>query len=128
MLTTDEARARVAKGAAHLDDVRPDWFNRIDVGTLTLRSHCSCIVGQLGAFGKGYYKEWMEVFDAQHDAMECGVFISPGAGSNEAYARLQDAWIDAIADRRLSQESATAPTLDAVDPAVRQPISVATRA
>ena len=47
MLTRDEATARVAKGAAHLDQVRPGWFRQIDVGRLDLQSDCLCVLGQV---------------------------------------------------------------------------------
>jgi hypothetical protein len=38
---------RVAKGAALLDEKLPDWWIRIDLADLSLRSSCRCILGQL---------------------------------------------------------------------------------
>ena len=107
-LTQDEARARVARGAAHLDQVRPGWHERIDVGTLTLWDPCGCIVGQLSgaqfpvgllalrvAWGKSVeygfeFPIWMPLMipaDARQQICR------------EHYQPLQDAWIEAIAAR-----------------------------
>lgn len=118
MITNEEARARVARGAARLDVVRPGWFNRIDVGTLTLHDPCGCIVGQLASHGGScatYGDEWIDLF-GDHGGEEQGVFISyDGEGSmRAAYQPLQDAWVEAIADRRLSTTVEPAPALAAV--------------
>lgn len=124
MLTKDEAQARVAKGAAILDQARPGWWNRIDVGTLTLSDPCHCIVGQLARVRNdfdAYEAEWEELF-GEEGGEEEGVYAT-----QENYPKLQDVWIEAIADRRLSQGQATALSIDALDPVVRQPISVSTR-
>lgn len=135
MLTIEEARARVARGAAHLDSVRPGWFNQIDVGTLTLHDPCGCIVGQLCG---GYYVEYIGLalrtaeeirsgvpsaaslhgFDLTHGEAapirECDG-LSVEAIRVETYKPLQDAWIEAIAARKFpAQEPTTARTDDAV--------------
>lgn len=41
--------ARVAKGAAFLDQKDPEWFLKIDPALLDLESTCNCVLGQLGA-------------------------------------------------------------------------------
>jgi len=38
---------RVAAGAAFLDEHDPDWWKRIDLASLNLRSTCHCVLGQL---------------------------------------------------------------------------------
>jgi hypothetical protein len=106
MISQVDASARVARGAALLDVVRPGWFNRIDVGTLTLHDPCGCIVGQLaGHRGScdNYTDEWIDLFGA-NGGDQHGVFVMyDGVGSvRAAYQTLQDAWIEAIADRRFS--------------------------
>lgn len=114
MLTKAQARARVARGAAHLDKARPGWFNRIDVGTLTLHEACGCIVGQLCGlqaygglaagepfntgvallFGRTSYAEAMGVSLGTYEDFDDD--DRPGAG----YRLLQDCWIREIAARR----------------------------
>jgi hypothetical protein len=128
MLTNEEARARVANGAAHLDKVKPRWFNLIDVGTLTLHDACGCIVGQLcgNRFSDGLRALGL------NSGVDCGLDLSvlqlwDGHTSYDAYRRgqyqsLQDAWVEAIADRRLSQASATSDGGLRGDPVVRQPM------
>jgi hypothetical protein len=93
----DEARIRVARGAAHLDRVKPGWHERIDVGTLTLHDPCGCIVGQLC---KGEYARGQTVLQISHPIR--GGFDLPmsfGVPVREFFRPLQDAWIEAIAAR-----------------------------
>lgn len=58
------AKASVAKGAAFLDRVRPNWVDDIDLRTLDLSSSCQCVLGQIGhrfggSFGTFIYsKSW----------------------------------------------------------------------
>lgn len=125
MLTNEEARQRVANGAAHLDSARPGWEHRIDVGTLTLHDPCGCIVGQLcGGFDMRSIglrtglqcRQANELADSATygfdlDASEMIKFVGT---REQKYQPLQDAWIEAIADRRL--RSAQPGTVDAVDP------------
>ena len=109
MLTIQEARERVSRGAAHLDRVRPGWHERIDVGTLTLHDPCGCIVGQLcgtgGQFRVGLKQLAMRsVAEARalgFDLNEPGYqdFLECGGTRQQWYQPLQDAWIEAIAAR-----------------------------
>lgn len=103
MLTKEEARARVAKGAAHLDQVRPGWAQQIDVGRLTMHACDRCIIGQLG---QGKYKPCRDFGVPSDEGTEpYGFYVSfnDGGGSIagvlRAYRLLQDAWIEAICDR-----------------------------
>lgn len=111
MLTSEDARARVAKGAAHLDTVRPGWFNRIDVGTLTLHDPCGCIVGQLCGTNRDEFYSAVQSLFQSGARWEWGVELktedshgSFGVPIAERYQPLQDAWIEAIADRKLAAE------------------------
>ena len=116
MITNEEARARVARGAAHLDQVRPGWFNRIDVGTLSLGSCWDCVIGQLFGVGRGIddpipFAAGLDALGWNETYTENGVggFMDP-----EQIRLTQDAWIEAIADRRLSTTPNGTPDGDAV--------------
>lgn len=128
MLTPHEAELRVAKGAAHLDAIRPGWFNRIDVGTLTLHDPCGCIVGQLcvarpmvdwdgATFSTAQLLElrlirrWHDVqlmrettYDGRVAALGFDLSSAELNDDDDDFAVLQDAWIAAIADRKLKAE------------------------
>lgn len=113
MLTIDEARQRVAKGAAHLDQVRPGWFRQIDVGTLSLCDECRCIVGQLcGDFNEFSHLRALDLDTG--NVVELGFNLHPreifnhetgfpftDAQRKTRWGYLQDAWIEAIAARLL---------------------------
>ena len=102
MLTHEEAAARVAKGAAHLDTVRPGWERLIDVGTLTLHDPCGCIVGQLGttnSFIENLIE--LEITPFEAESVRCGVDLPTPAGTRENFALLQDAWVELLAARRI---------------------------
>ena len=43
----DTIAARVARGAALLDEKQPGWVERIDLGALWMRDTCGCVLGQL---------------------------------------------------------------------------------
>lgn len=110
MISKDEAYTRVAKGAAHLDTVRPGWFNGIDTGLLSLESCDRCIAAQL-AVGRHSHPFTVGLSQLGIDDMCISAFgMGLGDGDCEQghvrrdedanFARLQDAWIDAIAARR----------------------------
>lgn len=119
MLTLEQARERVALGAAHLDIVKPNWFNLVDTDTLKLSSCQRCVIGQLSShdsFLLGLLEFHIvndreveqlvnnnraaaygfAIYDDQRDAF--GV-----TESKEAFAKLQDAWIEVIAERRCAK-------------------------
>ena len=123
-LTAEDARARVARGAALLDRVQPGWAHQINVGTLKLCESKNCILGQLSN------GDWTDLSESVKDAIfshgtgsdyvieiGCMVFGSPGF-----YALLQDAWIEAIADRIVP---AHAPEDARAFDAVAMPVAVA---
>lgn len=99
-MNTREARARVAHGAMRLDRLDPPWFTRIDEGVLDISDCTHCICGQLAGGRPWGECELITQFVGASD-------VSPEqlglvAGSLADYRRLQDAWIAAIADRRLA--------------------------
>lgn len=50
----DDLCERIESGAALLDRLCPDWFRRIDLARLDMKSCTFCILGQLyGSYGKG---------------------------------------------------------------------------
>ena len=110
MLTKAEAEQRVARGAAHLDVVRPGWHDRIDVGTLELSSCIRCVVGQLGN-GYDFIDRRMEL--GMDDGRSFGIDLQRGKNFDyvaddervEAWRFLQDAWIAAIADRKIARSA-----------------------
>lgn len=107
------AVARVARGVAHLDRVRPGWFNRIDVGTLTLNSYDSCVMAQ--SYSRDYADACRSAGiqhlsrDGDDDAIETQAQALGFFGAADAsFEDLQDAWIAAIADRKLAQDATIA--------------------
>ena len=58
---------RVQRGAAFLDKVKPDWFTKIDLGSLDLASGCDCVLGQIVRFEAdkegmdGYVSDYCDV-------------------------------------------------------------------
>lgn len=116
MLSIKEARARVARGAAHLDRVRPGWAQQIDVGTLTMHNSALCIVGQLTG---GTYAPYSKLQIKPPEGTELYGFLALDLdGSNNTFAEydlLQDVWIETIAARLRDvpkpQEPVEAPAL-----------------
>lgn len=104
----DTFEARVARGAAWLDEVQPGWERRIDLSKLELRSACRCVLGQLyGTFSESaffyrhgdYTYEWSESIpfgfilplEKDTDGVEYW--------SDAEYPRLDEAWISLIKER-----------------------------
>ena len=116
MLTHEEAAARVAKGAAYLDEVCPVWVEHVEVNTLDMADSCRCVLGQL----HGYYRDacellfatprvlglsWPGRMQAAFDAAAALGFDAPvsrvRAETATDFALLQDAWVELIAARRI---------------------------
>lgn len=96
-MTVTEARERVAKGAALMDQVRPGWAQEINPATLQMRSLCNCIIGQC----YGDYERIHLVLPDGERGRTFGFDLSASDGSADpsSWMVLQDAWIEAIADR-----------------------------
>lgn len=124
IISQDEARRRVAAGAAYLDRTLPGWHDRIDVGTLTLHEPCGCIMGQLAhvgavfSFNKGLRLLGIPLMDCARYGFDYTVIETVDQRPLHAsdYQPLQDAWIEAIADRRLRQTSSAEQTVHAAVP------------
>lgn len=108
MLSIEEARTRVARGAVLLDRKQPGWADVIDIGVLDLSRSSRCIAGQLSA------GDWITNDAVISLCNDPGPYENGIMAASEDYQCLQDAWIEAIADRRLGQPAST----NAVDPAV----------
>ena len=124
MLTQQEAEARVAKGAAYLDAMLPDWHRRIDVGTLTMWDPCQCIVGQLSPVtsSHAFAARARDLFghDTDTELAVLGVDVTDldvsieGNDTFQTFQLLQDAWIAAIAARRIPDPQPAYPVEDPV--------------
>lgn len=106
-LTLDEARKRVARGAAFLDEADPDWTTRINVRTLELGDGQACVLGQLhGEYRQGLTRS--RVIDLSSAPLaslwpaDLGFqAVSDLGEAAEAldYAHLTRAWREAVAAR-----------------------------
>lgn len=100
-----------------MDAKRPGWYQRIDVGALTLRNCTRCVIGQIFGDGEeiGSFVRYNAGCDAlglsfglvsqpEHGDVQCGFMLEhnhlPPAIRAAAWRRLQDAWIAEIARRR----------------------------
>ncbi len=108
MLTIADASARVAKGAARLDIVRPEWWTAIDLGSLNIRAYSACVLGQVfGSYDRGLRVLGERVrFDEG--------FTLDAQADGQAWATLRDAWLDAITDRAMNRARKRAPDESAV--------------
>lgn len=130
MVNDEDARARVTRGAALLDAIRPNWFNRINTGTLTLDSPCGCVIAQTMSvqYKVGCHRlgiQWSSgdcSDDLETQAQRLGFFQSHSA----SFRDLQDAWVEAIAARRLRGTCEQPVSVAAVRLSVDQPV-VSTR-
>lgn len=115
--TANELDARVAKGAALLDEKDPGWLDVIDIDRLDVHSTVDCVAGQLfsagtdpdGAFcntmyrlgldtadGATAYGFQLRVWEVHWRAEELGI----NATGAQIYAPLTDAWKRLITARR----------------------------
>lgn len=135
MISRNEARECVAAGAEYLDRIKPDWYEAIDVGTLTISSDCHCVLAQ--TYGRKYSSAVLAAGFRWNDRADdvAGYYSQSGSVINLGFFApendrddsklLQDAWIEAIADRCLRSESAQA--ADAVDPVAPNQHELTTR-
>lgn len=96
----EAAEARVARGAAWLDENRQGWERQIDLASLDLSNGCRCILGQLfsGDQDQTGYGKAMERFpdlDADANPYRHG-FVDFGRTANSI---LDEAWISLIKER-----------------------------
>lgn len=110
-MNVTEARERVAKGAALLDRERPGWFTVINTGQFDMQTSCLCVIGQVcGNFYLDVHRFTGERCAQREypkaEALGFWVACSSSDGTlnkfdaiADDYRFLQDAWIEAIADR-----------------------------
>jgi hypothetical protein len=92
---------RVGRGAALLDERRPDWWRLVDLDRLDIGSPCDCIAGQL-YMGGGNYRNWTMVMDSLglHAEADEAAHGFDGPGLTGDYTALTEAWRTLIARRR----------------------------
>jgi hypothetical protein len=99
--TIDYIAARVARGAALLDEKRPGWEREIEIESIRMIDPCFCVLGQL------YETYW----DALEPFLGCsdkfvGNVIATERGFNAdhdsgiGYLALQEEWVRVIKDRQ----------------------------
>ncbi len=119
MLTKDEAQARVRSGAAYLDQLYPAWADHININTFDLADCCRCVLGQLhGDYFTAvvdrriiprYAWQGPRVAFRRAEALGLDAPDAPLEVERSAdFALLQDAWVEAIAERRCHRESVAA--------------------
>lgn len=116
-VTLDNARRRVYRGAAYLDDVAPGWHREVDADTLALSSGGSCVLGQLhGDFRVGLVRaHLLNLSSAPRASLSPVAFgFQCVSGVNEAvqardYAFLDEVWREAVRERQKSEESVPLP-------------------
>ena len=135
-MTADEARIRVAKGATWLDRKRLGWAKQINTGQLNLEGSCLCILGQIfGCFYSVVPEEVSVVPLVPPDerlspsgaaalgfrhtgARGLGLSEEEQKAARAEYHVLQDAWIEAIADRLHPVTEDPAPLAACAEPGV----------
>lgn len=118
-MTEIDYAARVAKGAALLDEKKPGWERRIDLGTLDVQSGYSCVTAQLSG-ADSWYRGMEQLgltagdsgtyvshgFNAEsHDAMEDE---AEEYDQDDAYATLNSLWRELIESRLAASPEAPA--------------------
>jgi transcriptional regulator with XRE-family HTH domain len=101
-------RARVAAGAALLDQRRPGWYLQVDGDRLDLEDWRADVLGQLyGSFGAGVHKLTSGLGEAEVDAWTVvhgfdvdEVDLGLSAGPHGAYQALTDAWRGELTHRQ----------------------------
>lgn len=59
MITEEELKERVRRGAIYLDEVRPGWRDSIAPGELRMESCFTCVLGQVfGHYAEGLSVMW----------------------------------------------------------------------
>ena len=88
--------ARVAAGAAFLDEHRPGWAGRIDLDRLALIDDCDCVLGQLsGTYDRGRTALGLSL----GEEFLFGFLPGGGGGSAEGWDQLDAAWTAEIRQR-----------------------------
>ena len=110
-ITPEQARRRVARGAAYLDDEQPGWYQHIDPDTLELSEGRCCVLGQLhGDFrlglGRASILDLSSAPRANLSPVDLGFLCVPGVAEGwqaQDYRHLNQAWQDEVARRNQGQ-------------------------
>lgn len=96
-MTSEEARARVAKGAAWLDENKPGWAQILEHQRIQMANCHRCVLGRL----YGQYSTGRKQLGLARDSQDYGFYVDTwDEGEAKAhYAMLHDCWIKAIAER-----------------------------
>lgn len=91
----DTVEARVARGAAWLDEHQPGWERRIDLAKLALDETCRCVLGQVMP-EHNYYETLYRIdvgweWSAQHGFS--------GGFDSDVWQVLDEVWISLIKER-----------------------------
>lgn len=104
---TDSIEARVARGAAWLDENEPGWERRVEVNELRMKDGCRCVLGyvfredaQEGAYGNDGFNYAVESNRYLYDhTAELGFDCYCSEDSEYGYAALSKAWMALLKER-----------------------------
>lgn len=88
--------SRAARGAAHLDAVRPGWHHRVDTDTLNIASGGRCALGQVyGSYGAGLTQGHVG------SAAPSFGMVAMTSNIDAEYRALTEAWVREVENRRV---------------------------
>lgn len=100
MVDASALKARVAAGAAYLDEVRPGWHDAVNVERLSMDHPEDCVIGQV--FGD--YDDYVNAQGIGRDLAEGLGLFSQYQGDTadwlNSYAILTDLWREVITGRQ----------------------------
>ena len=97
-------KARVAAGAALLDNSRPGWAAEIDIEKLVMASCKRCVLGQLyGDYSHAGRAAFTDVLVGRDQGFDAGHWSIKREA--EEYAALQREWVALIRARQLKGET-----------------------
>ena len=107
-MIVNDITGRVERGAALLDEKRPDWWQDIDLDRLDISTGCTCVAGQLGGFSETMRSLGLLPLEAQvahgFEADDNSDLRTPLAviydRADLDYRALTAAWTDLITARR----------------------------
>lgn len=108
LVSYENARARVQRGAEYLDEIDPTWYRDVEPTTLELASGGSCILGQLhGDFRLGLGRsQLINMSSAPRTSLspvtygfKCRQNV-PEEQQQRDYVLLNQAWREAIRERQ----------------------------
>lgn len=92
-MTGETVAARVAAGAAWLDENRPGWEGSIDLETLDMQNSCRCILGQLDG---DFYDALARMCFSEKVRGAWSVAHGFEPGWDDPWSALDEAWISLV--------------------------------